>query len=31
FDDGLDFGWHPVALIEWVRETVAHFEPAFRP
>jgi hypothetical protein len=31
FDDGLDFDWHPLALVEWVRETVAHFEPAFRP
>lgn len=30
FDDGLDYDWHPIELIEWVRETVAQFEPAFR-
>jgi hypothetical protein len=30
FDDGLDYDWHPLELIEWVRETVARFEPAFR-
>jgi hypothetical protein len=30
FDDGLDYDWHPVELVEWVRETVATFEPAFR-
>jgi hypothetical protein len=31
FDDGLDFDWHPIELVEWVRDTVARFEPAFRP
>jgi hypothetical protein len=31
FDDGLDYDWHPIELVEWVRETVAQFEPAFRP
>jgi len=31
FDDGLDYEWHPYELVEWVRETVASFEPAFRP
>lgn len=30
FDDGLDHEWHPIELVEWVRETVARFEPAFR-
>jgi hypothetical protein len=30
FDDGLDYDWHPIELVEWVRETVAQFEPAFR-
>jgi hypothetical protein len=30
FDDGLDYEWHPVELVEWVRETVVQFEPAFR-
>jgi hypothetical protein len=30
FDDGLDYEWHPIELVEWVRETVAQFEPAFR-
>jgi hypothetical protein len=30
FDDGLDYDWHPVELVEWVRETVVQFEPAFR-
>ena len=30
FDDGLDYDWHPIELVEWVRETVARFEPAFR-
>ena len=30
FDVGLDYDWHPVELIEWVSETVAQFEPAFR-
>jgi hypothetical protein len=29
FDDGLGFDWHPIELVEWVRETVAHFAPAF--
>jgi hypothetical protein len=31
FDDGLDYDWHPIELVEWVRETVVQFEPAFRP
>lgn len=30
FDDGLDYDWHPIELVEWVRETVVEFEPAFR-
>jgi hypothetical protein len=30
FDDGLDYEWHPIELVEWVRDTVAQFEPAFR-
>jgi hypothetical protein len=30
FDDGLDYDWHPLELVEWVRETVVQFEPAFR-
>jgi hypothetical protein len=30
FDDGLEYDWHPIELVEWVRETVAQFEPAFR-
>jgi hypothetical protein len=30
FDDGLDYDWHPIELVEWVRETVVQFEPAFR-
>jgi hypothetical protein len=30
FDDGLDYEWHPIELVEWVRETVVEFEPAFR-
>ena len=30
FDDGLDYDWHPIELVEWVRETVIAFEPAFR-
>jgi len=30
FDDGLEHDWHPFELVEWVRETVAQFEPAFR-
>ena len=29
FDDGLHYDWHPVELVEWVRETVARFAPAF--
>jgi len=29
FDDGLDYDWHPIGLVEWVRETVAQFAPAF--
>jgi hypothetical protein len=28
-DDGLDYPWHPIELIEWVSETVAVFAPAF--
>jgi len=31
FDDWLDYDWHPIELVEWVRETVVQFEPAFRP
>ena len=31
FDDGLDYDWHPIELVEWVRETVASFAAAFRP
>ena len=30
FDDGLDYEWHPIELVEWLRDTVAQFEPAFR-
>jgi hypothetical protein len=30
FDDGLRYDWYPLELVEWVRETVARFEPAFR-
>lgn len=30
FDDGLGFEWHPPELLEWVKEAVALFEPAFR-
>jgi hypothetical protein len=30
FDDGLEYDWHPLELVEWVRETIASFEPAFR-
>jgi hypothetical protein len=30
FDDGLDYDRHPIELVEWVRDTVAQFEPAFR-
>jgi hypothetical protein len=30
FDDGLDYQWYPIELVEWVRETVASFAPAFR-
>jgi hypothetical protein len=29
FNDGLNYDWHPAALVEWVRETVAGFAPAF--
>lgn len=29
FDDGLGYEWHPIELVDWVRETVAQFEPAF--
>jgi len=30
FGGGFDSDWHPIELVEWVRETVAQFEPAFR-
>jgi len=30
FDDGLGYDWHPLELVEWVRETIVRFEPAFR-
>ena len=29
FRDGVDMQWSPIDLIEWVREAVARFEPAF--
>ncbi len=31
FRDGVDLEWMPVDLVEWVREAIARFEPAFRP
>jgi len=31
FRDGLEIGWTPAGLVEWVREAVAQFEPAFLP
>ncbi len=31
FKDGLDVGWSPLDLVEWVREAVVRFEPAFLP
>ena len=29
FRDGVDLEWTPLDLVEWVREAVAQFEPAF--
>ena len=29
FRDGVDLVWTPLDLVEWVREAVAQFEPAF--
>ena len=29
FRDGVDMQWSPLDLIEWVREAIARFEPAF--
>jgi hypothetical protein len=29
FRDGVDLEWAPIDLVEWVREAVAQFEPAF--
>jgi hypothetical protein len=29
-DDGLEYPWHPIELVEWVGETVAAFAPAFQ-
>jgi hypothetical protein len=29
FRDGVDLAWSPLDLVEWVREAVARFEPAF--
>jgi hypothetical protein len=29
FRDGVDLDWAPIDLVEWVREAVAQFEPAF--
>ena len=31
FRDGVDVDWAPIDLVDWVREAVAQFEPAFRP
>ena len=29
FNDGVDLDWTPIDLVEWVREAIAQFEPAF--
>ena len=29
FNDGIELDWAPIDLVEWVREAVAQFEPAF--
>ena len=29
FRDGVEMEWAPVDLVDWVREAVAQFEPAF--
>jgi hypothetical protein len=29
-NDGLDYEWYPIELVEWVGETVAQFARAFR-
>lgn len=31
FKDSVGLGWTPLELVEWVREAVARFEPAFLP